>query len=84
MKITVTITTANAAFDDAPGRECARILREMAKYMDACNGPALKLVRESAYGWKTDAHFTDANGNGRDSEGNRIATLTIDDEGSKQ
>lgn len=34
MKITITIETGNAAFDDAPMGETARILREMADRLE--------------------------------------------------
>lgn len=55
MRVTITLDCGNAAFDDAPGYEVARILRQLAD--DAENVPGLP--RQEWNGYK----LRDVNGN---------------------
>jgi hypothetical protein len=46
MKYTIEIDTSNAAFDDAPMHEVARILRELADYLEETDNATDQPLRD--------------------------------------
>lgn len=48
-RITITINTGNAAFDDEPATEIARILREIAASMERDGTPSLVELQDGTF-----------------------------------